>query len=74
VRLVAHPGEGISSLARIEWDIDGDGAPDLEGREVTARRGDVSRVTMTIDDPITRERISITRVIVEDGAPQERTK
>jgi NADH:ubiquinone oxidoreductase subunit 5 (subunit L)/multisubunit Na+/H+ antiporter MnhA subunit len=73
VRLVAEPGEGISSLAKIEWDIDDDGTIDLTGREVTAVRGDVSRVTMWIDDPITRKRIPITRVVAED-APAERTK
>ncbi len=73
VRLIAEPGEGVSSLARIEWDVDDDGTIDLTGREVTAVRGDVSRVTMWIDDPITRERIPITRVVAED-APAERTK
>ena len=73
VRLVAEPGEGVSSLAKIEWDIDDDGTIDLTGREVTAVRGDVSRVTMWIDDPITRKRIPITRVVAED-APAERTK
>jgi NADH-quinone oxidoreductase subunit L len=73
VRLKADPGEGVSTLAKIEWDLDSDGTIDLAGSEVVAPRGDVSTVTMWIDDPITRKRIPITRVVVE-GGPAERSK
>ena len=73
VRLTAEPGEGVSSLAKIEWDLDSNGTIDLTGSEVAAPRGDVSTVTMWIDDPITRERIPITRVVAEP-APAEGSK
>ena len=73
VRLTAEPGEGISSLAKIEWDFDDDGNIDATGPEVTRLAGEVGRVTMWIEDPITRKRIPVTRVVAED-APAERTK
>ena len=73
MRLKAAPGEGISSLARIEWDIESDGTIDLSGPEVTAPAGEVSIVTMWIDDPITRKRVSIKRVVA-GGAPAEGSK
>jgi hypothetical protein len=77
VRLTAEPGEGVSSLAKIEWDLDDDGEIDATGAEITRLRGEVGRVTMWIEDPITRKRIPITRVLAEDtakDAPAERTK
>jgi NADH-quinone oxidoreductase subunit L len=73
VRLTAGPGEGISSLARIEWDVDSDGRIDGVGPELMKPRAEVTKVTMWIEDPITRERIRVTRVVAED-APSERTK
>jgi NADH-quinone oxidoreductase subunit L len=73
VRLTAAPGEGISSLAKIEWDVDGDGEIDAAGAEITRLRGEVSTVIMWIEDPITRERTRVTRVVAE-GAPAERNK
>jgi NADH-quinone oxidoreductase subunit L len=69
VRLKADPGEGLSTLAKIEWDLDSNGEIDLTGPEVTARRGDVGKVTMWIDDPISRKRTSVTRVVIE-AAPE----
>jgi hypothetical protein len=75
VRLIADPGEGVSSLAKIEWDLDSDGRIDATGPEITRLPGEVSKVTMWIDDPITRERIGITRVVAEPApAPAERSK
>jgi NADH-quinone oxidoreductase subunit L len=68
VRLTAAPGEGVSSLAKIEWDLDSDGTIDATGAEITRVRGDVGTVTMWIEDPITRERRRVTRVVV---APAE---
>jgi NADH-quinone oxidoreductase subunit L len=68
VRLTAAPGEGVSSLAKIEWDLDSDGQIDATGSEITRVRGDVGTVTMWIEDPITRERRRVTRVVV---APAE---
>ena len=73
VRLKAAPGEGVSSLAKIEWDLDGNGRIDATGSEITRLRGEVGTVTMWIEDPITRERIAVTRVVAET-APVERTK
>jgi hypothetical protein len=73
VRLTADPGEGLSSLGRIEWDVDSDGRIDGAGPEITKLRGEVTKVIMWIEDPITRERIRVTRVVAED-APAERTK
>ena len=70
VRLIADPGEGVSSLAKVEWDIDSNGTIDLVGREVTALAGEVSTVTMWIDDPISRERVKVKRVVREDAAAE----
>ena len=68
VRLTAQPGEGVSSLAKIEWDLDSDGQIDATGSEITRVRGDVGTVTMWLEDPITRERRHVTQVVV---APAE---
>jgi len=73
VRLVAQPGEGVSSLAQIEWDIDSDGTIDATGPEITKLRAEVSTVTMWINDPVTRGRTSVTRVVAE-SAPAEGSK
>jgi NADH:ubiquinone oxidoreductase subunit 5 (subunit L)/multisubunit Na+/H+ antiporter MnhA subunit len=73
VRLTAEPGEGVSSFAKIDWDVDGDGKIDYTGREITPLKGEVSQVIMWIDDPITRERFSVSRIVVET-VPAERTK
>jgi NADH-quinone oxidoreductase subunit L len=75
VRLKAAPGEGVSSMAKIEWDVDSNGTIDLVGSEVQARRGEVGKVTMWIEDPISRERIRVTRVVrAASGAPAEGSK
>ncbi|HWO20909.1 MAG TPA: NADH-quinone oxidoreductase subunit L [Kofleriaceae bacterium] len=71
VRLTAAPGEGISSLVKIEWDLDSDGTIDAAGAELTRVRGDVGTVTMWVEDSITRERRRVTRVVV---VPAERGK
>jgi NADH:ubiquinone oxidoreductase subunit 5 (subunit L)/multisubunit Na+/H+ antiporter MnhA subunit len=74
VKLKAAPGEGVSSMAKIEWDLDSNGTIDLTGPEVTALRGDVGKVTMYIDDPVSRERTQVTRVVVETAPAEEGTK
>jgi NADH-quinone oxidoreductase subunit L len=65
LHLRAQPGAGIASAgAKLRWDIDGDGKPDIEGKDVTVRAGDVgARVTLYIDDPITQKTEVITRDI-----------
>jgi NADH-quinone oxidoreductase subunit L len=65
VKLTADPGGGLSTLGKVEWDLNSDGEIDAVGPEVTARRGEVGTVTMWIEDPISRERKHVTRVVVE---------
>ncbi len=65
LHLRAEPGAGIAgSGAKLRWDIDGDGKPDVEGKDVTVRAGDAAaRVTLYIDDPISQRTESVTRAI-----------
>jgi hypothetical protein len=65
LHLHAEPGAGIAGAsAKLKWDIDGDGKPDLEGRDVTVRAGEVAaQVTLFIDDPISQKTRAITRAI-----------
>jgi NADH-quinone oxidoreductase subunit L len=65
LHLRAEPGAGIASAgAKLRWDIDGDGKPDVEGKDVTVRAGDAgAQVTLYIDDPISQKTESVTRAI-----------
>jgi len=65
LHLRAEPGAGIAGAgAKLRWDIDGDGKPDLEGKDVTVRAGDAAaRVTLYIDDPISGKTEVVSRAI-----------
>jgi NADH-quinone oxidoreductase subunit L len=65
LHLRAEPGAGIAGAgAKLRWDIDGDGVPDHEGRDITVRSGDAAgKVTLYIDDPISQKTVPITREI-----------
>jgi NADH-quinone oxidoreductase subunit L len=74
----AEPGAGIGgSRARLRWDFDGDGNPDMDASgkpidtvDVTVRAGEVgSQVTLWIEDPITRETITVNRAVTLPDAP-----
>ena len=63
--------------SQLRWDIDGDGTPDADPNtghvydtpELYVRLGDTrTRVTLFIDDPITRKTVKVTRVIRLDAA------
>ena len=68
----ADPGAGVAgAAAKLRWDLDGNGRPDLgkDGKvldtaDVRIRAGEVgSHVTLWIDDPITQKTIEITREV-----------
>jgi NADH-quinone oxidoreductase subunit L len=73
VHLKARPGEGLmSATSKVRWDVDGDGKPDIdpktrkpyESLEIDVLRGDTgSKVSLFIDDPITRKTRVVTRVL-----------
>ncbi|MBK7538373.1 MAG: NADH-quinone oxidoreductase subunit L [Myxococcales bacterium] len=74
IELVAKPGEGIASAsAKLRWDLDGDSKPDVDQSGVEGFRsaatqrvlaGEVgSKVTLWIEDPVTKETITVTREI-----------
>jgi len=71
----AEPGAGVGGAnARLRWDLDGNGAPDLDinGKPVDAvdvsiRAGEVGTfVTLWIEDPITRKTVTITKRLREE--------
>ena len=72
----AHPGAGLigeveAKSARLQWDFDGDGKPDVDasghyvtGVQITKRAGEVGgKVTLWIDDPVTQQRVEITHTV-----------
>jgi NADH-quinone oxidoreductase subunit L len=65
LHLRAEPGAGIAgSGAKMRWDVDGDGVPDHEGKDITVRSGEAAaKVTLYIDDPISQKTVPITRAI-----------
>jgi len=72
LKLTAEPGEGLlGATTKLRWDIDGDGVPDAdasgkpyEAPQVFVLLGDTrTRVTLFIDDPITRKTKKVTRVL-----------
>ncbi len=74
IELRADPGAGIAgATAKLKWDLDGDGQPDLDPKNpkkflsdpvVTVRVGDVGgKVTLWIEDPISRKTTTVTRAI-----------
>jgi NADH-quinone oxidoreductase subunit L len=80
VEFDARPGAGVvGSTAKISWDFNGDGKPDVdangklvEGAVVTKRVGDVrATVTLWIEDPVSHDKIEITKLIQldEEAAP-----
>jgi hypothetical protein len=80
VTLKADPGAGImTATSKIAWDLDNDGSPDpdpvnqnkfRDDPVLKLRAGDISSdVTLFIDDPITRKRISVTRTIEFPAPP-----
>lgn len=79
----AEPGSGISGArAKLRWDFNGDGAPDrdpagalVEAADVTVRTGEVgAQVTLWIEDPISRETLSVTRKVSLPDAPNTEAK
>jgi NADH-quinone oxidoreductase subunit L len=77
VEFRAEPGAGVAGArARLRWDFNGDGRPDLDAggqpisaSEVTVRAGEVgSHVTLWIEDPITQRTVTVTRTV---GIPEE---
>jgi NADH-quinone oxidoreductase subunit L len=71
IQLHADPGSGIAGAAVIQWDLNGDGEPDddparpgqkLDRRDVTVTGYD-GPITMWIVDPVTRDKIKVTRTI-----------
>jgi len=74
----AHPGAGIiGQTAKLEWDFDGDGKPDIDpsGHPVTQavivkRLGDVgATVTLWVEDPISHERVAVKHDITLEDQP-----
>ncbi|HEV7554185.1 MAG TPA: NADH-quinone oxidoreductase subunit L [Kofleriaceae bacterium] len=73
VQLHAEPGAGIAGAgAKLHWDIDGDGKPDIDGKtgklfegaDISVAVGDIGgQVEMWIDDPISRETVTVTRKV-----------
>jgi NADH-quinone oxidoreductase subunit L len=68
----AEPGAGLGGAkARLRWDFNGDGDPDrdasgkaIDTPDVNVRAGEVgSQVTLWIEDPITRETLTVTRAV-----------
>jgi NADH-quinone oxidoreductase subunit L len=74
-RIVLHadPGAGIASAtAKLKWDLDGDGQPDIDPKtgkpidapDLSVPAGDVgAKVTLWIDDPISQKTEKVTRII-----------
>jgi NADH-quinone oxidoreductase subunit L len=74
-RIVLHadPGAGIASAtAKLKWDLDGDGEPDVDPKtgkpidapDLSVPAGDVgAKVTLWIDDPISQKTEKVTRII-----------
>jgi NADH-quinone oxidoreductase subunit L len=79
VEFVAHPGGGVAgSTAKVEWDINGDGKPDLDASgkpidslTVQKRSGDVgATVTLWVEDPVSHRREKVSHDIpLEEVAP-----
>ncbi|MBA3460145.1 MAG: NADH-quinone oxidoreductase subunit L [Deltaproteobacteria bacterium] len=80
LRLTAKPGAGIIGAAtKLRWDVDGDGVADKDPNtgavydtpDLYVLYGDTgSKVTLFIDDPLTRKTTKVTRVIeapVQEG-------
>ena len=74
-QFTAEPGEGVGGAnARLRWDLDGNGMPDLDANgqplttpTVTMRAGEVGgHVTLWIEDPITHKTVAVTREIREE--------
>jgi NADH-quinone oxidoreductase subunit L len=75
----AEPGAGVAGArARVRWDFNGDGQPDLDSSgkpidsiNVTMRAGEVgSHVTLWIEDPISQKTITVTRTVsLPDAMP-----
>jgi NADH-quinone oxidoreductase subunit L len=84
LHLHAEPGSGlIGATTKLQWDIDGDGTADADPNtgaiyntpDLYVRYGDTrTKITLFIDDPITRKRIAVSRDIRFDDPvepPQE---
>ena len=89
LKLTARPGAGLlGATTKLRWDIDGDGTPDTDpatkalytSPELLVLLGDTrTRVSLFIEDPITRKTTKITRVlhvppVVPDAAPLQEGK
>jgi NADH-quinone oxidoreductase subunit L len=71
----AEPGAGVAGAnARLRWDLDGNGVPDVDASgkpldtpDVKIREGEVGTyVTLWIEDPITQKPVTVTRQIREE--------
>jgi len=71
----AEPGAGVGGAnAKLRWDLDGNGVPDLDANgkpldsvDVTKREGEVGTyVTLIILDPVTQKEVRVTKQIREE--------
>ena len=63
----------VVAIARLRWDLDGNGIPDTDAagqpigdRVVRVRASEVGHVTLWIEDPISRKTVQVTREIREE--------
>jgi NADH-quinone oxidoreductase subunit L len=77
IKLHADPGSGFSGTAVVHWDLNGDGKEDedpdnkdpaqphklLDKHDVTAATGYDGPITMWVTDPITHDKVEVTRTI-----------
>lgn len=72
VKLHAEPGGGlVGATAKVSWDLDGDGHPDVVDQpEITVRRSEIegARVNLLIEDPISHKRETVSRTIRFEGS------
>ncbi len=82
LHLVAKPGAGIiGATTKVRWDIDGDGVADADPNtgaiydtpDLYVLYGDTrTKITLFIDDPITRKTITVTRTLEVPAAVEEK--
>ena len=83
LHLVAEPGAGLPSTSKVRWDINGDGIPDSDpatgqpyaSPDLHVLYGDAgSKITLFIDDAVTRKTRTVTREIHIPAAKTEEQK
>ena len=83
LHLTAEPGAGLlGATSKLRWDIDGDGTADVDPNtgaiydtpDLYVLYGDTrTKVTLFIDDPLTRKTVTVTRVIEVPPPPAPAT-